>query len=85
LNITMAAPSVRLLDEIGVAAGGRLAFVRRLIGHQLALVVASLGLRLRDATPLGLRMRQSVIDGCAVFRHLKLLCRHGATPAAAAG
>jgi hypothetical protein len=72
LNITMAAPSIGLLHEIVVAADTRLLarlLVGGLVGHEFARVVVGLGLRLRNATALGLRMREPVVDGGAIFGH----------------
>src|SRR3954464_4862601 len=66
LNITMASPSIRLLDEVRVPADARLlpVFVRSLlVGHQLARVVLGIRLGLRDGSALGLRMGESVVDG----------------------
>jgi hypothetical protein len=91
LNITIGNPSIRRLHEVGVAAhaglllfAGLLVFVGRLVGDQLALVLAGLRLRLRDAAALRLRMRESMVHGRTVFRHRSSFrmswCDAGATP-----
>jgi hypothetical protein len=88
LNMTIRRdPQCRRLHEIGVAADARLlAFSSRwvrLVGHQLAFVLAALRRGLRDAAAVRLRMRQPVVDGGTVFRQSLFLTMPSCAPARA--